>query len=237
LPAQQRELLASRIDCLTSSLAFLRGLSANASTSGVKLFETPVNPHLWIINTIGGDMETLYRADSHLLEEIKDYKGFFPRGLKTPSATQILTKARENLKDYIGVEKNAKKPKKSLENKLWGNQGPILSTAVNDNCAGQVQNKKGPKNPHNWSWNPIYKIEVLNMKKYPLDKLSVTDLGFDPYSFSKIRLPILYMDTSTLQTATVFGIQGCKLWDEVCMFTWIPYKYIKLHKDGIKFKI
>lgn len=169
-------------------------------------------------------MMDLYRADGRLLNELSNASGF-----KAWQPT-TLDQAREYLLDFVGA-----KSKKNLSSHIWGNDRKLISTAVDNNCAGQRGSKPGGHNPHNWRYYPVYKIVIPGFEKRELTK---TVLGTEPRKFSAVKSPILYMNASTLSSATIFGLRVNKFGPEVSMFTTIPYlsgqQIITLDTDGEK---
>ena len=155
-------------------------------------------------------MMDLYRADGRLLIELSEAYGF---KAWEPPATPI--QARKYLLDFIGADSQ-----KNLSSHIWGSDPKLVSTAVDNNCAGQRGSKPGSKNPHNWRYYPVYKIVIPGFQKRALTEQV---LGTRPQKFSPVKSPILYMNASTLLAATIFGLRVNKFGPEVSMFTTIPY--------------
>ncbi len=187
---------------------------------------------------------TLYRSDSHKLDEIKKHAkangcgaGFYPPKWKSYEAARISIK--QYIESRIIPGKVELPPSKNIYNKIYGNVGPILSIAFNENCAGQTGMKTGIPNPHNWKFKPIYSFDIIGLKSYSLrDLLKVSKprakMGFKPSnSFRKGKAPILYMDKPNLKNAKYFGLRASAGGVELCLFTPVPARLINLHKDGV----
>ncbi len=198
----------------------------------------------------------LYRSDSHTLKEIFGYKkkrvdgvgsGFYPQEWKG------FSNARLQIRKYL--EHHYKLPKirklqsdeysqriapKDLQNKFYGNVGPILSAGFDKTCGGQTGMKSGIPNPNNWKTKPIYRFEIKGLVKHDVmkmieDKKTREEIGFRASKFFGMRQPpILWMDHSNLDKAKNFGLSLNASAVELCLFTPVPFNLIYKEESGVK---
>lgn len=150
----------------------------------------------------------LYRADGRILNLLVK-TGF------EGSPAMTLPRSKKYLEEYLSATS-----KKNLAGHNWGNDNNLISTATDKGCAGQTG---GKSDHHRWVWRyrPIYEFTI---PKFLKREISLKTLGFTHRTFKSFP-PILYMNSSTLRTSTMFGLRRRSNAEEITMFSSISFRF------------